>query len=378
MKILCVVSENPGHIDFGGMGYVNLARALITQGHQVEWVSLDAQVERLRQHKFNVHNKPSATALKLKLFVDANEHQYKQRIHELKSFAADLAQLAPDIILFDRALAYGPMVAEHLGVPYACVGTPGGYWEYGGSFLQPVAEPVRAYHELGERIRLDLQWRGAPPASHWAHSPTLNICFTGINFYGATQGGANTAYVDNFNNSVIPENGDRVGISYGNTGAPPLLDFLIQCTMDNKLISEPIDVFVGNNEDIYVDLNETFPDRNLHTHMWVDFAKYFARLKYLVFFGGIGTVWQCVNHYQPMLILPGLVGDQWINAESVSRLGIGARLLLTKPNCALVASAIEDMQQKSSYVENIIAYRSRNNFTDNIDSLCERVTRLAV
>lgn len=383
MRIVCVVSQAPGHLDFGGMGYIKLARALIAHGHEVEWISAWSQIGRLRKRNFTVHEKSTVVALKVNPFipvehVEANYHLYKERIHAVKSFATDLGKLAPDLIIFDRLVVYGTMVAEQLGIPYVCIGTPGGYWEHGGPYVQPMAGPVRAYHDLDERLLLDLKWRGYPQSSFWAHSSLLNICFTGMNFYSSIPTAPNTtAFVNNFDNSLIPESSVRVGISYGNSGHQPILGFLIKCIMENKLITEPTDVFVGNNQDTYVSLKQAFPNRNLHAHKWVDFTNYFTHLKYLIFYGGIGTIWHCVNHFLPMLIVPGLVGDQWINAESVSRLGLGDRLLLKEEDCALVASSIQNINQRSTYLEHIIAYRSASNFTDTMDSLCERLERLA-
>ncbi|MGO9850499.1 MAG: hypothetical protein ACLPTM_02650 [Steroidobacteraceae bacterium] len=383
MKVVCAASTARGHLDFGGMGYVNLARTLIARGHELEWISTGSQVGRLRERNFTAHDKDTR-ALLLQPFVpadrlDASPELHARRIDGLKSLAADLATLRPDVLIFDRLLAYGPMLTERLGIPYACIGTPGGYWTHDGTYVQPAAGPVKAYHDLEERLRMELHWKGSSQASFWAHSPALNISFTGISFYGSSHTGAPcTAFVNNFTDLPIPEGGDRVGISFGNTGAAAVLGFFIQCAMDNALLADPIDVFSGNQQDVYAALEAAFPSRNLHVHKWVDFGDYFSRLRYLVFFGGLGTLWQSLNHYLPMLVVPGLAGDQALNAERVSALSLGSSLFLNRNDCSLVASAIHGMNHRARYLDSIIAYRRAANFTDTIESACDRLEALAV
>lgn len=383
MRVVCAVSTARGHLDFGGMGYINLARALLERGHAVEWISCGSQVGRLRERSFTAHDKATAPALLVQPFVpadqlDAYPELHAKRIGGLMSLAVDLAALKPHVLIFDRLLAYGPMLAERLGIPYACIGTPGGYWTHDGTNVQPGAGPVSAYRDVEERLRTELHWPGSSQASFWAHSPTLNISFTGISFYGPGHAAAGcTAFVNNFTDPPIRTDGGRVGISFGNTGASAVLGFFIQCVMDNALVLDPIDVFCGNQSDLYAALEAAFPRRNLHVHKWVDFANYFRRLKYLVFFGGLSTIWQALDHHLPMLVVPGLAGDQTLNAQRVSALGLGSSLFLNRNDCALVDSAIQNMSHRARYLDGISAYRKAGNFTDTIQSTCDRIEALA-
>lgn len=380
MKILCVVSAGTGHLDFGGLGFVGLVRKLIAHGHEVVWVSSRDQVDRLRAYGFNAEHQPVINALSLNYFIpvdaiDQHRNNYLWLLQQIRHFYALIASRKPDLILCDRLLTYAAMAIEELEIPYAAVGTPGGYWRKDERGTHPCDMPVMEYRRLGGAIKNDLGWKRALLDSFWVNSPLLNISFIGRDFYKATQG-IPSAQVHHFADRNILSSGDRIGISFGNEGTESILQSFMDCMLRHGWLREPLDVFLGGKRHLLREMQQKYPSDHIQFHGWVNFSEHFPKLRYLVFFGGIGTIWHCIDNYLPMLIVPGLIGDQLYNGRIVSERGLGECLLMSGTSCESLPPVLAGFTDTNAYQEKIAALRSMDNYSDTMETVCERLDAL--
>ncbi|MEE8428416.1 MAG: hypothetical protein V3S33_02810 [Gammaproteobacteria bacterium] len=380
MKILCIVSAGTGHLDFGGMGFVKLAKKLMARGHEVTWIGGQQQIGRLRPFNFDVEDQTAIDVLTLNNFVSAtdigeNSERYLSLLQHVHYFQNLIASHKPGLILFDRLMAYAAMVAEGLGIPYAAVGTPGGYWRLDDAGTHPSDAPVQAYSQVGEAIRNDLGWGKGSLNSFWVNSPLLNICFIGKDFY-RTPPAFPSASVHHFADKPAQSAGARFGISFGNQGNESILKIFTECLIRQQLVREPLDIFLGNNEKLFNELQPKYQTKSIQFHRWVDFSKHFPELKCLAFFGGIGTIWHCIDNYLPMLIVPGMAGDQLYNGGIVSERGLGECLPMVENSYKRLRPILARLGVAKGYHENITALRSKQNYSDTMESVCERLEKL--
>jgi UDP:flavonoid glycosyltransferase YjiC (YdhE family) len=380
VKILCIASAGTGHLDFGGMGFVKLARSLMARGHEVAWISSQHQAERLRSMGFSAESQPVIDTLSLNFFVpvrsvEHNRQRYSWLLLQMKSFHSLITSRGPDLILFDRLLAYAAMVAEELTIPYVSIGTPGGHWCLDESGTHPSDAPVQKYFQLGAAISTDLGWRTNSLGSFWVNSPQLNICFVGKDFYGPRPG-IPSATVHHFSQRQSGASGTRFGISFGNQGNESILKMFMECLIPNKLVREPLDIFVGNNAQLINEFQARFQDNRIQFHGWVDFSRHFPELKCLAFFGGIGTIWHCIDNFLPMLVVPGMVGDQLYNGRIVSDRGWGQCFPMRENSCESLRPIVVGLTAGGAYQEGIAALRSIDNYSDTMETVCERLERL--
>lgn len=61
----------------------------------------------------------------------------------------------------------------------------------------------------------------------------------------------------------------------------------------------------------------------------------------------------------------------------MSALSLGSSLFLNRNDCSLVASAINSMSHRARYLDGISTYRAAGNFTDTLESVCDRIEALA-
>lgn len=379
MNILCIASAGTGHLDFGGMGFVKLAKKLMARGHEVTWISSQQQVERLHSFGFSAEYQPVIDALNLNYFIPANafdssRQNYLWLMQQIRLFHALIASRKPALILFDRLLTYAAMAAEELGIPYASVGTPGGHWRKDQNGTHPSDAPVEEYRQWGEKIKNDLGWSKVRLDSFWVNSPLLNISFIGKDFYTSPPG-TPSAQVYHFTDRPR-SGGSRFGVSFGNEGIETILKLFMECLFRHNWVHDPLDIFLGNKEHLLHELQPKYSSECVQFHEWVDFSEHFPELKCLTFFGGIGTLWHCIDNYLPMLIVPGLIGDQLYNARTVSRLGLGECFQVNENKCESLRPVLDRLDDTSGYREKIAALRSMDNYSDTMETICERLETL--
>ena len=104
MKYLCVVSGSPGHIDFGGLGFVKLAQHLQMRGHKVEWATgCLEQIRRLETYGQIARLCPAIYRLRMKHFAPVSSSSTQdardERQHRsLKDFFQFVQSTRPDIL----------------------------------------------------------------------------------------------------------------------------------------------------------------------------------------------------------------------------------------------------------------------------------------
>lgn len=359
------------------MGFIKLAKQLMARGHEVTWISSQQQVERLRSFGFSAEHQPVIGALNLNYFIPANtidssRQNYLWLIQQIRLFHALMASRKPALILFDRLLTYAAMAAEELGIPYVGVGTPGGYWGKDQNGTYPGDAPVEEYRQWGETIKNDLGWNKARLDSFWVNSPLFNISFIGRDFY-KVPAGIPSAQVHHFADLPVPSDGTRFGVSFGNEGVEAILKLFLECLFRHDWVRDPLDIFLGNKKHLLQELQPKYPSEHIQFHEWVDFSEHFPELKSLTFFGGIGTIWHCIDNGLPMLIVPGLIGDQLYNARTVSRLGLGECFQMKDNKCESLRPVLDRLDDTSGYREKIAALRSINNYSDTMETVCEKL-----
>jgi hypothetical protein len=380
LKILCLVSGRPGHIDFGGLGFIKLARALADRGHEVTWLCPETQRERLATAGFLVDTRMPVEGLALGQLVT---HQNTDRslafelpASALRRFQHRFQEDRPDLLLCDRVLTLAPLLAENLDLPLAVVGTSGEILQRSGSELVEALQPVPEYQRIGEALKRKLGWRRGEIGGYWGRSSTANITFLGRSFYARTRGTnpAKCWTVCHWDAPRETSRGPIHGISFGHSG-----DLARLITVADALISHAPDprafrVFCGSRDRVHEHYTRRLDP--LQVCGWVPFDRAFAGLRTLTYFGGIGTLWHAVNHHVPMLVVPGNVGDQQINGERVSVLGLGACL---EPGPALGVRAVAAWNtiQHADFIQSLARFRDRRNYSHSMATAADGIESLA-
>jgi len=386
MKFIFAVSGSPGHIDFGGHGYMNVARNLVKHGHEVIWLSFGGNVETLAKERFTVETFNQLTHLRftpelVQGFMHNRDHdQVQQSLLCSDEFLKKLQQRKPDFVCLDRVLGLAPMALDQLNIPYAAVGTPGGHWirmrGEGGAVIHD--GPVEQYLYISNYICSCLGWKKSNIGSSWITSSFLNIIFLSHNFYSSLIKTERLASVNCFTQESSKREEIRIGLSFGNTGykvddMKELLRFL-----SSRGIA--MDVFVGNRHVLKEELKDLYKSRIVNIHGWTDFSTATKKLSTFIFFGGVGTIWHCLNAYTPMVILSGGVGDQIVNGRAVEFHNIGEHLdqgFSVERDSEELLQRITDFSWIEECQNNIKYLRQADQFSDTLDSLRLRLEALA-
>ncbi|MCF6262712.1 MAG: hypothetical protein L3J24_03900 [Xanthomonadales bacterium] len=378
MKVLCIVSEFSGHIDFGGMGFLRLAEAMKNQGHEIIWAAPPVHLSTLVKCGFNKYSFTETAALHIRPFfttqlLSKHSKEFITRIELIKKLYIEIKLISPDIILLDRVLQIGFLISEQLQIPSVSVGSPGGYWSKSKAGVSMVATPIQDYVEVGEQIKDKLNWNKGRLTSLWGYSAYLNICFLGKSFYDCNQV-ANSAYVYHFDNRAEDTERHSFGISYGNSGPPEKMMQTLHCLMQIRQLFSSVEIFTGAQEQIYEALKRQLGN-SANLHAWVKFSDYFYNMKGLAFFGGVGTVWECINYNVPMFVVPTIVGDQARNANAIERLGLG-RCIDATNNKDEIVEIIQKTLCAGTYLGNIKEFKKRENYTDTMDTTVDKIAGL--
>ena len=77
----------------------------------------------------------------------------------------------------------------------------------------------------------------------------------------------------------------------------------------------------------------------------------------------------------PMLIVPGLIGDQLYNGRLISERGLGECFLVSENTCENLRPVLARFDTASAYQEKIAGLRSRDNYSDTLETVCERLEK---
>lgn len=378
MKILCILSEFPGHIDFGGMGFLRLAKVMKNLGHEVVWAAAPEHLSKIKESGFNKFLFTHTAALHMRPFftpesISTYSKEFEKRIELIKRTHITIKQMNPDIILIDRVLQFGFLISEQLQIPTVSIGSPGGYWAKSESGVRNMATPITSYIEVGEKLKEKLNWNKGRLTSLWGYSSYLNICFLGKSFYQNKEL-KNAAYVNHFNQKPKDTERGSFGISFGNSGPPEAMMQPLQYLLQIREAFSSIEVFTGTQTHIYKTLKNQFGS-TINLHGWVSFSDYFTTIKGLAFYGGVGTLWECLNYNVPMLVIPTRVGDQAWNGNAIERLGLGQCLVATNNRDEIVKKT-QNILHINSYQANINEFKKPENYTDTMESVVIKITNL--
>jgi UDP:flavonoid glycosyltransferase YjiC (YdhE family) len=371
IKILFVASGMFGHMDFGGLGFVHLSQALSERGHAVTWLSFGQQVDRLRNAGCAADNFPEISQLTLRPIESLRQSELYPKVQERR--VASLARLLnwlrahkPDVVFIDRLLVCAGLAIEQLQIPYIAVGTPGGHWRFTDCVVtkrvnvHPQAQPVASYQQYGETLKQALSWKDGNLSSAWIRSPYCNLHFLSSQFY---------AHVGE------QKSGKRLGISFGNQGDVTHLKTLAE----NLILNEPaglgVNIFAGRNMEIHEHFLGMARHADVQVFDWIDFSTLMPDLSCMVFLGGVGSIWHCIEHGVPMVIAPGYIGDQLENARRIQVLGLGLHLKDDEISSQAALDAIVQVTQGALYSGRIARFSARENYTDTLNSFCERTAR---
>jgi hypothetical protein len=379
MKVLCLCSEAPGHIDFGGKGFIRLAKRLQSGGHHVTWAAYGAQIARLAQEGFTPDRLEAARSLSVKMQLGAKGQVHQDiRLDGFRQLLDYLSRQRPDLLLVDRLMAYAGPIADRLGIPYVAIGTPGGHWVRERQDWRvdvfPSATAVERYRERSAGIFEKLGWENCHIDGFWLDSPYLNTTFMGRDWY--PKSGAPQAQVWLFETNYSPRPGSKkLGISFGNQGRTEALEEALTLAFQGGSFPLPVDVITGNRDDVARRIDALPSRQRFELYRWVNFGEHFRTLSALAFLGGIGTAWHCLRAGLPMLVIPGHLGDQLFNGRRVDSLGLGICFEPPlKPEG--IQRAIFELVSGISHFEEIDYQRSRDAFSDDENSWCARVEAL--
>ncbi len=353
---------------------MRLAEALRSRGHDLWWMAKGKTALRLKNRGHYLSHRESISAPLFREDQPFAEARYNALLAETVALRQEIEEEQPDLCLIDRNLGVATMVLTTLGIPFVCVGTPGGYWGRGPEGVKSLASPSQVYQHFGEQLCQRLPWLHAELTSWWQPSPHLNVVFVGRTFYPMADGLHRTAFVNMFNEAAQRTGRERIGITFGHSGkVERLLSFFQALEVGEWFPVDKVDVFIGGRPELSETLSVTAPHYRLHG--WTPYHKAFSQLSCVICFGGIGTLWHCINHCIPSLVIPGGAGDQQFNAERMQALGLG-RLWNgpTEDSDSLrqvFASTLQTDGQTAFQ-----RFRARENFTDNLESLLPKLESL--
>ncbi len=370
-------------MDFGGLGFVRLSQALSGRGHSVRWWSFGPQVERLNAHNCPAEDHPDMAHFALLPIDSADKiHHYPKvydnRINALRHFLARLQAFKPDLIFVDRLLVGAALAIEQTEIPYFAVGTPGGHWRFADRVepkrinIHPQNTAVEPYREYGGALKRTLSWSNGDITSAWVRSPLGNLHFMSRDFYPPT-GSDQSISLFHHRPPAPPYSGNRLGVSFGNQGSSQGLKDLTTALIQNGPRDLGIDVFAGNDTDTRRHFQSLSETADLRVFGWTRFAGRMPDLSGLMFLGGVGSIWHCLNHAIPMVVAPGYIGDQLHNAQRVAALGLGLHLRdcdLTDPD---QLRAIGQLAQSDSLRDKIASFVHPDSFDETMASFCDKV-----
>ena len=381
LNILCLISPFPSHLDFGGMGFLKLARNLSQKGHSLTCIAPPIHKSALTNSGLETYIDEDLGSLALLPHcVDRTDAQritlYQKLLQTLGRLGQFIERHRIDVLLCDRVLFFAKLLTGRYYTPVISVGTPGGNWHLEGKHMALANRNPHPFTRLGDRVAGELGWPACNNNSVWINSEFGNITFMNNNFYDAALFELSKLIsVHHFSDSPASRHRQkRLGFSFGNSGPVEILIEALSCFTGVDNPEFELDVFIGHRTKLKNTLEARFGSK-INVHGWVNFDDVFPQLSGMVFFGGVGTIWYCIEHEVPMLAVP-VGGDQAVNANSVKKLQLGEYLDFENMNRAGIEATIARFLREEHYSENIRRYKSPENFTDTMDSVGERLAAL--
>ena len=385
MKVLFLASSAIGHMDFGGLGFIRMDERFRARGHETRWLTFGDQASRLQAHGCAAETLPELAGLCLRPVgtlqdMDAQPKSHIRRVEQMRAIMNRIGQIKPDLLVVDRLFSGAGLIASRLDLPFIAIGTPGGYWrffedqELGSITVRPMPGAIDSYAAYGEVLQQAL---GAPDAefnSAWLNSPYLNAHFLGRTFYSDISSPRSVSVYHHSSRHQNSPDGP-IGISLGNQGQTHRIEHVLGLLAQSGAVERTLTVFAGKRELQEGLLGNWIDQMRIQVRPWVDFSHALNGLSQLVFLGGIGTIWHCVDQAIPMVIVPGLIGDQQDNAHRVEAVRLGAHVLDHYGDEEIVDLVRRNALEKTR-VEAIEDFRARSNYDVGLDELVDRAIAL--
>lgn len=386
IKALFLVSGAYGHMDFGGLGFLRLSQKLEAEGHSCVWISCGDQVTRLRAHGCQVEEERLLNQLSLMQMrqievLEKNHALREDIIAALGRVRQRMAQHRPDVVFIDRLLVGAGLAAAQLDLPYAAMGTPGGYWRFfpapaqGRVDIHPDPEPIQEYRDLGERLKEELGWQKGGLDSGWLRSPHLNAQFLPARFYEHINDPASISIYNHATPAPAPEV-RRIGVSFGNQGRKENLVRLTEALIAETPQGQGVSLFLGNDRDLYAHFQALSQGKHVDLHRWTDFNAVMPGLSSFLFLGGVGTIWHCLQNTVPMIVAPGYIGDQLENARRVAALGLGVHMAEDR-SVEEITAIVQGVATDTEMRKRLSQARDPSAFSHTMDSVLEKIGGLA-
>jgi hypothetical protein len=317
MKIVCLVSSGKGHLDFGGGGFLKLAKAFEEAGHEVVFQSDNHQRELIISAGFHFEEVKNIDRLWVNNY-NLDKNTSFEYLCALKMIEGKVVKQKPDLILLDRILGLAEGFLNSNNIPFIGIGTPGGVWEKNNDGITPKLG-INKYQALEEILEEKIGWVFSE-ISAWCNSSIMNISFIGKEFYDHGVS-SKSEFIDMPFEIVETELKNRVGLSLG-TG-----------TFDIKATEKFINALdFSKKHKLEILGREIWWDKlskqlsadalsNINYTGFINFDTELSQFSKLIFSGGISTIWYCVKHNIVPVIVPAGYNDQAYNANRIHELG---------------------------------------------------------
>lgn len=328
LKFCFVAFEHPGHVDYGGLGFLRTAANLRQAGHNVDWVF---GISECGEHGHRLETLFHACGIqydpiqRLHLTLDHHHEDPWQAALELSRV---LKSRRFDCVVVDRLCIGGAAAAVLAALPWACIGTDGRHWK-----RRPTSQGAdRALRPVdGLPSGCDQRENYAQALCNgkhglWAASPFLNISFFPREIYNLT-GVDKLPRQSHFLGSGATRPHQRAGnevlVTSGNSFDPvawrTLTRTLIPILQQREI---PVRFLAGTTEAARQLFCETRDLKRVSVSEWMSYDEAYGTAKLVVGHGGTANTWHALRAGIPLLAVPSK-GDQRFLAERIEQLGVG-------------------------------------------------------
>ena len=320
MKVLCLISRGPGHIDFGGMGFLRVIKGLKERGHDVIAFTSKKLGALLEQHQISAKEIKNIDWLWLNADAGIYDDHEDSFFVGLKLIELQIKKEKPQLVLVDSLLGLAANMLRSLDVPFVSFGSPGANWKKVDKVILP---GISLHNSNGfkEKLLSATKWHNSD-LSAFCNSPFLNVVFLGKEFYGET--GENTAYVNLFTETEVIKQ-KRIGVSLGN-GTVDFQKMKLAVLQLLTEVEDDVDIEVyGEDRDVNSLISLLSEDqlKKIKIKYFVDFNKVLPGLTHLIYAGGVGTTWCCAEYNIFPIVVSGNIHDQDFNASRIQNLNWG-------------------------------------------------------
>lgn len=349
MRVLCLISSGRGHLDLGGNGFTKYITQL-NVNNEVHIISTTSQCKLLENITYKTHVTNHIDQLMLP--VEEHEtYQFTEYFFQfLKLLELKVKSINPDLAIVDRILGLADPLLNSLSIKYISMGTNGIDWRKHKGFILDPNLSVHNKNGLTAKLSSFLKWPKTR-LSAWSQSKYLNICFVDRDFYPLSNNRVH--HINMFSeNSYLVDDKKNIGISLGN-GYYNQEEFCEKLNAILSIFPSNLEILIFGNNDRWKTLSKNIKTPNkLRFLGYVNFNDYFKSISHLIFAGGVGTLWSCIQYGVIPIIISGNIHDQNYNATYIKqKLDIFISNIFEKQGYYL--KKIEEMKNSTKYTHSI-------------------------